>query len=106
MARRKVLAGYTVFVDGVDYLGIAAGFTPPTVEAETVTSDMPGHTGPFEIPTGRLAATMTVSAGRRQALLTPGLDDGPLASTSRQAGRLRRASHSASRRSNRRSGIC
>lgn len=56
MARRKVLAGYTVFVDGIDHLGVAAGFTPPTIEAETVTSDMPGHGGPFEIPTGRLGA--------------------------------------------------
>ena len=56
MARRKVLAGYSVYVDGVDYLGTASGFTPPTIEAETVNSDMPGHGGPFPIPTGRLGA--------------------------------------------------
>ena len=56
MARRKVLSGYTVFVDGIDYVGVASGFTPPPVEAETVESNMPGHGGPFAIPTGRLAA--------------------------------------------------
>ena len=33
MARRKPLAGYTVFVDGVDYVGVATGFTPPTIAA-------------------------------------------------------------------------
>ena len=60
MARRKVLAGYSVFVDGVDYLGIASGFTPPTIEAETVESNMPGHGGPFAIPTGRLGALEAV----------------------------------------------
>ena len=54
MARRKVLSGYTVFVDGVDHVGIATGFTPPTITAATVQSDMPGHGGPFAIPTGRL----------------------------------------------------
>ena len=56
MARRKVLSGYTVFVDGVDYVGVAAGFTPPPIEPQTVTSDMPGHGGSFEIMTGRLGA--------------------------------------------------
>ena len=56
MARRKVLSGYTVFVDGVDYVGVASGFTPPTIEPETVTSNMPGHGGAFEILTGRLGA--------------------------------------------------
>lgn len=54
MARRKVLAGYSIFVDGVDYLGVASGFTPPTIEAAAVTSDSAGHGGPFEIMTGRL----------------------------------------------------
>ena len=54
MARRKVLSGYSVFVDGVDYVGVASGFTPPTVTEATVQSDMPGHGGPFAIPTGRL----------------------------------------------------
>ena len=54
MARRKVLSGYTVFVDGVDYVGIATGFTPPTITEAVVQSDMPGHGGPFAIPTGRL----------------------------------------------------
>ena len=56
MARRKVLSGFTVFVDGVDYVGVASGFTPPAIEPETVTSNMPGHAGPFEILTGRLGA--------------------------------------------------
>lgn len=54
MARRKVLSGYTVFVDGVDYVGVASGFTPPPIEPETVTSNMPGHAGPFEMLTGRM----------------------------------------------------
>jgi len=54
MARRKPLAGYTVFVDGVDYVGVATGFTPPTITEATVQSDMPGHGGAFAIPTGRL----------------------------------------------------
>lgn len=52
--KKKALAGYTVFVDGVDYVGVAEGFTPPTIEASTVTSDMPGHGGAFAIATGRL----------------------------------------------------
>ena len=56
MARRKVLSGYTVFVDGIDYVGVAASFAPPTITTETVTSNMPGHGGPFDIPTGRLDA--------------------------------------------------
>ena len=54
MARRKSLSGYTVFVDGVDYVGAASGFTPPTITEATVQSDMPGHGGAFAIPTGRL----------------------------------------------------
>ena len=56
MARRKVLSGYTVFVDGVDYVGVATGFTPPTIMASVLQSDMPGHGGGFDIPTGRLEA--------------------------------------------------
>lgn len=55
MAKRKVLSGYTVFVDGVDYVGVASGFTAPTVESAVVSSDNPGHGGPFNIQTGRLA---------------------------------------------------
>ena len=54
MARKKVLAGYSVFVDGVDYVGVASGFTPPVIEAASVPSDSPGHGGSFLIPTGRL----------------------------------------------------
>ena len=54
MARRKALSGYTVFVDGVDYVGVATGFTPPTITEATVQSNMPGHGGAFAIPTGRL----------------------------------------------------
>lgn len=54
MARRKPLSGYTVFIDGVDYIGVATGFTPPTITEATVQSDMPGHGGAFAIPTGRL----------------------------------------------------
>lgn len=56
MALRKVLAGYTVFVDGIDYLGVASGFTPPPIEAETVESNMPGHGGAFALATGRIGA--------------------------------------------------
>ena len=54
MARRKVLAGYTVIVDGTDHVGVASGFTPPTITLKTVDSDMPGHGGSFKIQTGRL----------------------------------------------------
>ena len=56
MARKKVLAGYTLWIGGIDYIGVVAGFTPPDVTAETTTSNMPGHAGPFEIYTGRLEA--------------------------------------------------
>lgn len=56
MARKRVLSGYSVYVDGVDYVGVAAGFTPPAVESAAVTANMPGHGGPFAIPTGRLEA--------------------------------------------------
>lgn len=56
MARKRVLSGYSVYVDGVEYLGVASGFTPPAVESAAVTSNMPGHGGPFAIPTGRLEA--------------------------------------------------
>ena len=55
MAIKKSLSGYTVFVDGIDYVGVAAGFTPPTITESTVESDMPGHGGAFKISTGRLA---------------------------------------------------
>lgn len=54
MAKRKVLSGYTVLIDGIDYVGVASGFTPPTIEAAAVTADSAGHGGPFEILTGRL----------------------------------------------------
>ena len=54
--RRKVLAGYTAFIDGIDYLGVVDKFTPPPVEAEVVQSNMPGHAGPFDILTGRVGA--------------------------------------------------
>lgn len=56
MARKKVLAGYTLWIGGIDYVGVVAGFTPPEITAETATSNMPGHAGPFEIHTGRLEA--------------------------------------------------
>ncbi len=53
---RKVLVGSTVYADGVDYLGIALEFTPPTITMETVTQNQPGHAAPIEIATGRLEA--------------------------------------------------
>lgn len=55
MPLKHVLQGFTIFVDGVTYLGRVKGFTPPTVEARVVESDMPGHGGALDIPTGRLA---------------------------------------------------
>ena len=60
MALKKALAGYTVFVDGIDYVGVAAGFTPPTIMQESVESNMPGHGGAFKISTGRLGELETV----------------------------------------------
>lgn len=64
MALRKTLFGYSVFIDGVDYLGVATGFQPPPIEAETATQNAPGQGGPFELLTGRLGMMeATVSMG-------------------------------------------
>ncbi len=32
MAIKKVLSGFTVYVDGIDYVGVAQRFTPPPIE--------------------------------------------------------------------------
>ena len=55
MATKKVLSGFTVYVDGIDYVGVAMAFTPPPIELAVEESDMPGHGGSFDIPTGRLS---------------------------------------------------
>lgn len=55
MPLKHVLSGFTIFVDGVTYLGKVKGFTPPAIEAQVVESDMPGHGGALDIPTGWLA---------------------------------------------------
>ena len=54
MALRKALYGLDVYVDGIDYVGVAESFTPPEVTLEVTESNMPGHAGPIDIPTGRL----------------------------------------------------
>ena len=54
MALRKVLHGFSVYVDGIDYVGVADAFTPPEILLETEDSNMPGHGGVIKIPTGRL----------------------------------------------------
>ena len=64
MALPKVLYGLSVYVDGIDHVGVAESFTPPEIAAEVVESNMPGHGGPIDIPTGRLEgleATCTFS---------------------------------------------
>ena len=54
MALKKVLHGFTAYVDGIDYIGVVEGFTPPDIVLETEDSNMPGHGGAIKIPTGRL----------------------------------------------------
>lgn len=54
MALMKVLHGLSVYVDGIDYVGVAESFTPPDIVLETEDSNMPGHGGTIKIPTGRL----------------------------------------------------
>ena len=54
MAIRKAISGLSVYVDGVDYVGVSTEFTPPEITVETVESNMPGHLGVIQIPTGRL----------------------------------------------------
>ena len=54
MALRKALFGLSVYIDGIDYVGVAESFSPPEITLEVVESSMPGHAGPIDIPTGRL----------------------------------------------------
>ncbi len=54
MALRKVLHGFAVYVDGIEYIGVAESFTPPDIVLEVEESNMPGHGGTIDIPTGRL----------------------------------------------------
>lgn len=56
MALRKSLYGLSVYVNGIDYVGVASSFTPPEISLQTEESDMPGHAGPIMVPTGRLEA--------------------------------------------------
>lgn len=56
MALKKSLYGLSVYVNGIDYVGIASSFSPPEITLQTEESDMPGHAGPIMIPTGRLEA--------------------------------------------------
>ena len=56
MALRKTLFGLSVYVDGIDHVGVAESFTPPEITLEVTESNMPGHAGPIDIPTGRLEA--------------------------------------------------
>ena len=59
MALRKALFGLDVYVNGIDYIGVAESFSPPEITLETTESNMPGHAGPIDIPTGRLEALET-----------------------------------------------
>ena len=54
MALRKALFGLSVYVNGIDYVGVCESFSPPEVTLEVIESNMPGHAGPIDIPTGRL----------------------------------------------------
>lgn len=56
MAIKKSLFGLSVYVDGIDYVGVATSFTPPEISLMTEESDMPGHAGAFAIATGRIEA--------------------------------------------------
>lgn len=62
MALPKTLHGLSVYVDGVDYVGIASSFTPPDIVLEVEESNMPGHGGVIDIPTGRLEKLEAVFA--------------------------------------------
>ena len=64
MALPKTLHGLDVYVGGIDYIGVAASFTPPDIVAEVEESNMPGQGGPIDIGTGRLeklTATFTMA---------------------------------------------
>ena len=54
MALIKTLHGLSVYVDGIDYVGVAESFTPPDIVLEVEESNQPGHGGVIDIPTGRL----------------------------------------------------
>lgn len=58
MALQQVIAGVSVFVNGIDFIGQARSFMPPMAEAETLEVDQPGHAGPMRIPSGRLAGDL------------------------------------------------
>ena len=55
MALPKSLSGLTIYVAGIDYVGVARSFTPPEVEAATMEADQPGHAAPVDVPTHRLS---------------------------------------------------
>ncbi len=54
MALRKVLHGLSVYVDGIDHVGVAVSFTPPEITLEVEESNQPGHAGTIDIATGRV----------------------------------------------------
>ena len=56
MALQKTLHGLSVYVNGIDYVGVAESFTPPPINLEVEESNMPGHGGAFDVETGRLEA--------------------------------------------------
>ena len=58
MGRQQVIAGVSVFVNGVDFIGKARSFMPPMAEGEALEIDQPGHAGPMRIPTGRLSGDL------------------------------------------------
>lgn len=60
MALQKTLHGLSVYVNGIDYVGVAESFTPPTIALGVEESDSPGHGGAFDIETGRLEALEAV----------------------------------------------
>ena len=84
MALRKALFGLSVYVDGIDHVGVAESFTPPEITLEVAESNMPGHAGPIDIPTGRLEAleasfVMTDSIPALEALVgNPSSPDTPV----------------------------
>lgn len=85
MGRQQVIAGASVFINGVDFIGKARTFMPPMAEAEVLEVNQPGHAGPISIPTGRLAGDLearctfgVVDPRIEQLVANPGSVDVPV----------------------------
>lgn len=102
MPTRRALAGYDVYVDGVEYLGTCTSFTPPTIESQTTEANLPGHGGSFDVASLRLSkmeATLVMGdafPALERLAANPGSIDVPIHLVSAHAdgaGALRRVEH-------------